>query len=145
MKGFFFAIASRLSPGSTDPHVLWVWGSYFFGVNICGMKLTTRLHLMTGLRMRGAIPLLPQYVFMALCLVKHRDNFTFTFYTKIYRANLNFGLYWCSVVPILNETEMKFKFLNGLSWKYLVYYRTSNIALIRRRVYLESFLMRWIF
>jgi len=28
--------------------------------------------------MRGAIPLLPQYVFMAWCLVKHKDNFTFT-------------------------------------------------------------------
>jgi hypothetical protein len=27
--------------------------------------------------MRGAI-LLPQYVFMAWCLVEHRDNFTFT-------------------------------------------------------------------
>jgi hypothetical protein len=29
--------------------------------------------------MRGAIPPLPQYAFIALCLVKHRDNFTFTF------------------------------------------------------------------
>jgi hypothetical protein len=29
--------------------------------------------------MRGAIPPLPQYVFMAWCLVKHRENFTFTF------------------------------------------------------------------
>jgi hypothetical protein len=29
--------------------------------------------------MRGPIPPLPQYVFMAWCLVKHRDNFTFTF------------------------------------------------------------------
>jgi hypothetical protein len=28
--------------------------------------------------MRGAIPL-PQYVFMAWCLVKHRENFTFNF------------------------------------------------------------------
>jgi hypothetical protein len=27
--------------------------------------------------MSGAIPSLPQYVFMAWCLVKHRDNFTF--------------------------------------------------------------------
>jgi hypothetical protein len=26
--------------------------------------------------MRGAIPQLPQYDFMAWCLVKHRDNFT---------------------------------------------------------------------
>jgi hypothetical protein len=29
--------------------------------------------------MRGAITPLPQYAFMAWCLVKHRDNFTFTF------------------------------------------------------------------
>jgi hypothetical protein len=29
--------------------------------------------------MREAIPPLPQYVFIAWCLVKHRDNFTFTF------------------------------------------------------------------
>jgi hypothetical protein len=27
--------------------------------------------------MRGAIPPFPHYVFMAWCLVKHRDNFTF--------------------------------------------------------------------
>jgi hypothetical protein len=30
--------------------------------------------------MREAIPPLPQYVFVAWFLVKHRDNFTFTFY-----------------------------------------------------------------
>jgi hypothetical protein len=29
--------------------------------------------------MNGAIPPLLQYVFMAWCLVKHRDNFTFLF------------------------------------------------------------------
>jgi hypothetical protein len=33
--------------------------------------------LLTGQRLRGAIPPLPQQVFMAWCLVKHRDNFTF--------------------------------------------------------------------
>jgi hypothetical protein len=33
--------------------------------------------------MREAIPPLPQYVFMAWCLVKHRDNSTFTFYIII--------------------------------------------------------------
>jgi hypothetical protein len=30
--------------------------------------------------MRGAIHSLPQYAFMAWCLVKHRDNFTFYLY-----------------------------------------------------------------
>jgi hypothetical protein len=29
--------------------------------------------------MLGAIPLIPHYAFMAWCLVKHRDKFTFTF------------------------------------------------------------------
>jgi hypothetical protein len=33
--------------------------------------------------MCGAISPLPQYVFMAWCLVKHRDNFTFTPYRRI--------------------------------------------------------------
>jgi hypothetical protein len=32
--------------------------------------------------MRGTIPPLPQYIFMAWCLVKHSDNFTFTFIMK---------------------------------------------------------------
>jgi len=29
--------------------------------------------------MNGAIPPLPQYGFIVWCLLKHRDNFTFTF------------------------------------------------------------------
>jgi hypothetical protein len=37
-------------------------------------------HLVPRSRMCGAIPPLPQYVFMVWCLVKHRGNFTFTFY-----------------------------------------------------------------
>jgi len=35
-----------------------------------GVKLTTHLHLVQRLRMRGAMSLLPQYFFMAWCLVK---------------------------------------------------------------------------
>jgi hypothetical protein len=44
-----------------------------------GVKLTTHLHLVPSLRMSGAITPLPQYDFVAWCLVKHRDKFTFTF------------------------------------------------------------------
>jgi len=40
------------------------------------VKLTTHPHLVPRSRMRGAMPPLTQYVFMAWCLVKHRDNFT---------------------------------------------------------------------
>jgi hypothetical protein len=35
--------------------------------------------------MRGAIPPLPQYAFMAWCLVKHKDNFTFYLYSGLLR------------------------------------------------------------
>jgi hypothetical protein len=35
--------------------------------------------------MHGAIPPLPQYAFMAWCLVKYMDNFTFTFFMVMFR------------------------------------------------------------
>jgi hypothetical protein len=43
------------------------------------MKATTHLHLQPRSRNAWSYTPLPQYVFMAWCLVKHRDNFTFTF------------------------------------------------------------------
>jgi hypothetical protein len=39
-------------------------------------------------RMRGAIPPLPQYVFMAWCLVKHSDIFTFTSSVTLREGNV---------------------------------------------------------
>jgi len=42
--------------------------------------------------MRGTITPLPQYVFMARCLVKQRDNFTFTFYCKECIEERSFGI-----------------------------------------------------
>jgi hypothetical protein len=43
--------------------------------------------------MGGAIHPLPQYAFMAWCLVKkkHRNNFTFTFYLNINPGGTFFG------------------------------------------------------
>jgi hypothetical protein len=44
--------------------------------------------------MSGAIPSFPQYVFMAWCLVKHRDNFTFTLpYLRIRKLSVLLVLY----------------------------------------------------
>jgi len=42
------------------------------------VKLTTQLHLVSRLRMRGATPTFPQYVFMAWYLVQYRDKFNFS-------------------------------------------------------------------
>jgi len=45
-----------------------------------GVKLTTHLHFVSRSRMRGAIPPLPQYTFMACCsVIKYTDNFAFTY------------------------------------------------------------------
>jgi hypothetical protein len=60
-----------------------IWGlpsllsNWYLGLKWPGMKLTTHVHPLPWLRMCGTIPPLPQYIFMAWCLVKHRDSFTF--------------------------------------------------------------------
>jgi predicted membrane channel-forming protein YqfA (hemolysin III family) len=43
------------------------------------MKLATHLHLVPRSKSEWSYTSIPQYVFMAWCSVKHRDNFIFTF------------------------------------------------------------------
>jgi len=43
------------------------------------VKLTTHLHLVPRSKNAWSYTSNPQYAFVAWCLVKHRDNFTFTF------------------------------------------------------------------
>jgi len=57
--------------------------SYEMGTRVPFLGQTTHLILMPRSRMRGAIHPLPQCVFMAWCLVKHRDNFTFMAYNHL--------------------------------------------------------------
>jgi hypothetical protein len=82
-KGWMVEISS---PGrgweffSSPPRPDWLWsppsllynGYYqgLWGWSGRGVKLTTHLHLVPRSRMRGAIPPLPQYAFMAWCSVK---------------------------------------------------------------------------
>jgi hypothetical protein len=49
------------------------------GGSFPGGKATTHLHLAPRPKNAWSNTSTPQYVFMALCLVKHKDNFTFTF------------------------------------------------------------------
>jgi hypothetical protein len=73
---FLFTTASRPAVGRTQPSIQWDRTVFPSGWRGRSVKLSTHLDLMPRLRMRGAIPPLPQYVFMAWCLVKHRNNFT---------------------------------------------------------------------
>jgi hypothetical protein len=73
-KGFFLsATSSRPALGPTQPPVQWVLEALSPGI-----KLTTHLNIVPRLRICGAVPPF-SHVFMAWCLVKHRDNFTFNF------------------------------------------------------------------
>jgi hypothetical protein len=77
-----FSLHHRVQNGTgTHPasYPMGTRGSFPGGKAAGGVKLTTHLHIVSRSRLRGAIPPLPQYVFIAWCLVKHRDNFTFTY------------------------------------------------------------------
>jgi hypothetical protein len=52
------------------PPIQWVPGALSLGVKRQVMKLTTHIHLVPRSRMRGSIPALPKYTFMASCSVK---------------------------------------------------------------------------
>jgi len=54
-----FSVHHRVHNGSGSQ------GLFSWGWSGCGMKLTTHLHLVQRSRLRGAIPPLPLYVFMA--------------------------------------------------------------------------------
>jgi hypothetical protein len=56
-----------------------------------GGRTSTLMHLVPRSRIRGAMPSLPQNVFMAWCLVKNRDNFTFTLHCIQRISNSNHG------------------------------------------------------
>jgi hypothetical protein len=55
-------------------------GLFPWGQSGRAVKLTTHLHLVPRSTNAWSHTSTPLYVFMAWCLVKHRDNFTFTFY-----------------------------------------------------------------
>jgi hypothetical protein len=61
---FLFTTVSRTALGPTQPPIQWIPRALSLSIKRPGNE---------------AIPPFPQYDFMAWCLVKHRDNFTFNF------------------------------------------------------------------
>jgi hypothetical protein len=64
--------------GPTQPLIQRLPGALPVRVKRLGREADHSLPPSAEEKMRGAIPPHPRYVFMAWCLVKHRDNFTFT-------------------------------------------------------------------
>jgi hypothetical protein len=77
---FFFRHRVQTSSGAhPTSYPMGNRGSFPGGTAAGGVKLTTRLHPVPRSENAWSYTSTPQYVFMAWCLVKHRDNFTFTF------------------------------------------------------------------
>jgi hypothetical protein len=74
---FLFTTASRTALGPTQPPIQWVRGSLSLGVKRPG-RLADHSRPSSAEVKNSRCTSTPQYVFMEWCLVKHRDNFTFT-------------------------------------------------------------------
>jgi hypothetical protein len=75
---FLFTTVSRTAVGPTQSPMQWVTGALPLGVKRPGRESDTLLHLVTRSRLRRGIPPFPHT--SSWCLVKHRDNFTFTLF-----------------------------------------------------------------
>jgi hypothetical protein len=73
-----------------------IWRALSVDVKWPGGEVTSHRYLPPSSRMRAAIPPLPPYVFIARCLVKYRDKFTFYLFTicEINSTQRNINYEW---------------------------------------------------
>jgi hypothetical protein len=74
---FLFTTASRTALVPIEPPIQWVPEALSLGVKRSAREADHSPPSNAEVQECVALYLLPQYVFMAWCLVKHRDNFTF--------------------------------------------------------------------
>jgi hypothetical protein len=77
---FLFTTASRTALGPTQPPIQWVPGALYLAVRRPGREADHSPPSCAEVENAWSYTSIPPYVFMAWCLVKHRNNFTFTFY-----------------------------------------------------------------
>jgi hypothetical protein len=86
---FLFTTASRTALGPTQPPIQWVPAAFSLGVKRPGREVDHLPPSSAEVKNASSYTSTPQYVFMAWCLVKHRDNFTFYQDRDLWRALVN--------------------------------------------------------
>jgi hypothetical protein len=76
---FLFTAVSRTALGPTQSPIQWVTGALFLGVKRPWREADHSPPSSAEVKITWSYTFIPKYVFMAWCLVKHRDNFNFTF------------------------------------------------------------------
>jgi hypothetical protein len=80
---FFFTTVSRMALGSTQPPIQWIPGALSLGVKQLGHEADHSPPSSAKVNNSWSYTSTPQYIFVAWCLVKHRDNFTLYFDTQL--------------------------------------------------------------
>jgi hypothetical protein len=71
---FLFTTVSRTALRPTHPPVQWEPGALSLGVRLPGLEADPSPPSSAEVKVCGAIPPLPQYIFMVWCYVKHRET-----------------------------------------------------------------------
>jgi hypothetical protein len=84
----------------TQPPIQWVPGALSLGVKRSGREADHSPPSSAKVKNAWSYTSTPQYIFMAWCLVKHRDNFTFTFtfrlgHVRTFIIFIGFGIVCC--------------------------------------------------
>jgi hypothetical protein len=74
---FLFTTASRMALKPTQPPIQWIPGALSLGIKRPGRETGHSPPFSAEVKNAWSYTFIPIYVFMALCLVKHRDKFTF--------------------------------------------------------------------
>jgi hypothetical protein len=74
---FLFTTASRTTLGPIQPPIQWVAGALFLGLKRPGREADQLPPSSAEVNTAWSYTSTPQQAFMAWCLVKHSDNFTF--------------------------------------------------------------------
>jgi hypothetical protein len=79
----FHSFMSRTALGPTQPPIQWILEALSLGVKWPGRDADHSPLSSAKVKNAWSYKSTPQYVFMACCLVKHKDNFAFTFYSML--------------------------------------------------------------
>jgi hypothetical protein len=89
---FLFTTASRTALGPTQPPIQWVPGALSLGVKRPGHEADHSPPSSAEVKDEWSCTSTLLYVFMAWCLIKHRDNFTLIFFNWLLQSLSDLGL-----------------------------------------------------
>jgi hypothetical protein len=98
----------RTALGSTQPPIQWVPGALSVGVKRPAHEADHSPPSSAEIEECVELYLHSQYAFMAWCLVKHRDNFTFYLYHDVCSMVYLFGLLFLCLVSRVTDSHVVF-------------------------------------